>query len=185
MGPLPAQPISGASPQYESIPHSSGSALRQFGLACPGAVRTARGPGFPTPLRPAPVVAGEFCGDPDLRGFLLQSGQLDPSGPGRGRNGGHQAGKSIKDVYVYALVHHFQGRVGVQPPTVVALSVESGLDGPGWAEQEFGDCELGDERLTQRLVKMVCDQAAQTSGLLCPSDGRPAPRPQRLLSLPE
>src|SRR5881409_3901136 len=50
---------------------------------------------------------------------------------GRGRNGGHQAGKSIKDVYVYALVHHFQGRVGVQPPTVVALSVESGLDGPG------------------------------------------------------
>ena len=90
---------------------------------------------------------------------------------GRGRNGGHQAGKSIKDVYVYALVHHFQGRVGVQPPTVVALSVESGLDGPGWAEQEFGDCELGDERLTQRLVKMVCDQAAQPQGSYAQATG--------------
>jgi hypothetical protein len=83
---------------------------------------------------------------------------------GRGRNGPHQAGQSIKDIYVYALVHDFPDRVGVKPPTVSALKVESGLDGPGWAEQEFGDCELGDQRLTQRLVKMVCDQAAQPQG---------------------
>src|SRR5206468_3081691 len=83
---------------------------------------------------------------------------------GRGRNGPHQAGKSIKDIYVYALVNDFQARVGVKPPTVTALSVESGLDGPGWAEQEFGGCELGDERLTQRLVKIICDQAAQPQG---------------------
>ncbi len=83
---------------------------------------------------------------------------------GRGRNGPHQAGKSIKDIYVYALVNDFPERVGVKPPTVSALNVESGLEGPGWAEQEFGDCELGDERLTQRLVKIVCDQAAQPQG---------------------
>ena len=57
-----------------------------------------------------------------------------------------------------------QRRVGVKPPVVSALSPESGLDGAGWAEHEFGDCELGDERLTRRLVKIVSDQAAQPSG---------------------
>lgn len=83
---------------------------------------------------------------------------------GRGRNGPNHAGKSIKDVYLYALVKGFQDRVGVKPPTVSALSAESGLDGPSWAEHEFGGCELGDERLTRRLVKIVRDQAAQPNG---------------------
>ena len=83
---------------------------------------------------------------------------------GRGRNGLNHAAKSIKDVYLYALVKGLPDRVGVKPPTVSALSVESGLDGPSWAEHEFGDCELGDERLTQRLVKIARDQAAQPNG---------------------
>jgi hypothetical protein len=83
---------------------------------------------------------------------------------GRGRNGLNNACKSIKDVYLYVLVKDLQDRVGVKPTTVSALSVESGLDGPGWAEHEFGDCELGDKRLTHRLVKIVCDQAAQPNG---------------------
>ena len=83
---------------------------------------------------------------------------------GRGRNGLNHAAKSIKDVYLYALVKGLRDRVGVKPPTVSALSVESGLDGPSWAEHEFGDCELGDKRLTRRLVKIVRDQAAQPNG---------------------
>jgi hypothetical protein len=83
---------------------------------------------------------------------------------GRGRNGLNHAAKSIKDVYLYALVKGLQDRVGVKPPTVSALRVESGLDGPSWAEHEFGDCELGDERLTRRLVKIARDQAAQPNG---------------------
>ena len=52
----------------------------------------------------------------------------------------------------------------MKPPTVSALSVESGLDGSGWAEQEFSGCELGDERLSQRLIKIVSDQTAQPHG---------------------
>jgi hypothetical protein len=83
---------------------------------------------------------------------------------GRGRNGLNHAGKSIKDVYLYALVKDFQDRAGIKSPTVSALSPESGLDGPNWAEHEFGDCELGDERLTRRLVKIARDQAAQPNG---------------------
>jgi hypothetical protein len=80
---------------------------------------------------------------------------------GRGRNGPHQAGKSRKDIYLYSLVADFPKRVGVKLPAVSPLRPEAGLDGPGWAEQEFGSCQLGDERLTRRLVKVVGDQAAQ------------------------
>jgi hypothetical protein len=83
---------------------------------------------------------------------------------GRGRNGPHQPSKSLKDIYVYPLVDSFQDQVGVQPPMVSALSPESGLDGPGWTAQEFGDCQLGDERLSQRLVKLISDKASQPQG---------------------
>ena len=83
---------------------------------------------------------------------------------GRGRNGSNRPDKPLKDIYVYALVKDLQERVGVQAPTVSPLSPEDGLDGSGWAEHEFGDCELGDKRLTRRLVKIVCDQAAQPQG---------------------
>jgi hypothetical protein len=83
---------------------------------------------------------------------------------GRGRNGPNRPDKSLKDVYLYALVKDIRERVGVRPPTVSPLRAESDLDGSGWAEHEFGDCELGDKRLTDRLVKIVCDQAAQPGG---------------------
>jgi hypothetical protein len=80
---------------------------------------------------------------------------------GRGRNGRRKEGKSIKDIYLYPLVEDLRQQVGVAPVAVVALDAVSGLDAPGWVEQEFGDCELGDPRRTRRLVKIVCDQAAQ------------------------
>jgi hypothetical protein len=83
---------------------------------------------------------------------------------GRGRNGPRPAGKSLKDIYLYPLVDDFQDRVGVERSPLGALNAESGLDAPGWAEQEFGDCDLGDPRRTRRLVKIVRDQAAQPSG---------------------
>ena len=80
---------------------------------------------------------------------------------GRGRTGARQASKSIKDVYLYPLVSDLRQRVGVKPPVVEAMEPGSGLDRAGWAEQEFGDCELGDERLTRRVVKIVGDQATK------------------------
>lgn len=91
---------------------------------------------------------------------------------GRGRNGPKQASKSIKDIYVYPLVDDLGDRVGVKPPPAVeALPVASGLDGPGWAKNEFGKCELGDERLTDRLVKIVWAQAAQPHGSYTQANG--------------
>jgi hypothetical protein len=83
---------------------------------------------------------------------------------GRGRNGSNRPSKRLKEVYLYALVKDFSDRVGVKPPAVASLNVESGLEATDWAEHEFGDCELGDKRLTRRLVKIVADQAAQPQG---------------------
>ena len=83
---------------------------------------------------------------------------------GRGRNGARDAGKSLKDIYLYPLVEDVRERMGVQRVSVEPLDAASGLDAAGWAEQEFGDCELGDPRRTRRLVKIVGDQAAQPSG---------------------
>ncbi len=79
---------------------------------------------------------------------------------GRGRNGARDAGKSIKDVYLYPLVDNIHARFGVERFPLDALEPQSGLDGTGWAEQEFGECELGDRRLTRRLVKLVAAEAA-------------------------
>jgi len=83
---------------------------------------------------------------------------------GRGRNGPRDAGKSRKDIYLYPLVAEVRERMGVEPRPVVALDAASGLGALGWAEQEFGACDLGDPRRTRRLVKIVGDQAAQPSG---------------------
>jgi len=80
---------------------------------------------------------------------------------GRGRNGPRHAGKSIKDVYLYPLVDDLPERVGVDRFPWSALRPESGLDAAGWTEQEFGDCQLGDKRLTRRLVTITRQKAAQ------------------------
>jgi hypothetical protein len=79
---------------------------------------------------------------------------------GRGRNGAHDAGKSRKDIYLYSLVDDIHATIGVKRFRWEALEPHQGLDGAGWAEQEFGACELGDGRLTRRLVKLVGAAAA-------------------------
>ncbi|MBI4623802.1 MAG: DUF4338 domain-containing protein, partial [Verrucomicrobia bacterium] len=80
---------------------------------------------------------------------------------GRGRNGDHDASKTRKDVYLYPLVADVHAQFGVERFPWTVLAPHDGLEGDGWAEQEFGTCELGDERLTRRLVKIVTAEAAQ------------------------
>jgi hypothetical protein len=79
---------------------------------------------------------------------------------GRGRNGPRAAGKTRKDVYLYALVNDVHARLGVERFPWTALAPHHGLDGEEWAGQEFGACELGDQRLTRRLVKIATAAAA-------------------------
>jgi len=79
---------------------------------------------------------------------------------GRGRNGAHDAGKTRKDVYLYPLVNDIHAQLGVERFPWEPMPAHHGLEGEGWAEQEFGACELGDERLTRRLVRIITAQAA-------------------------
>ena len=81
---------------------------------------------------------------------------------GRGRNDRERmAQETVKDVLVYPLVKDFRCRMGVAKGGgrhMCPLPVEEGL-GPGeWAEQEFGSVELGDKRLTDRLMRIAEDR---------------------------
>jgi hypothetical protein len=120
-----------------------------------------------------PWLLETFVETPAYDGCCYKAANWIPAGrtKGRGRNGPHQGAKSIKDVYLYPLVNDFRDRVGAKPAPVEALKVESGLGGTGWAEQEFGNGELGDQRLTDRLVKIVSTQAAQPHGSYAQASG--------------
>jgi hypothetical protein len=74
---------------------------------------------------------------------------------GRGRQDRtHQAAKSVKAIYVYPLQPDWRARLGVpEPRSPEPLQPGAGLDGPAWAEQEFGGAQLGDLRLSARLVE--------------------------------
>lgn len=122
-------------------------------------------------------VAADFARRYGLRPWLMES-FVDPSAyegtcykaanwthvgqtKGRGRNGAHDAGKTRKDIYLYALVADLETRLGVERFPWTALAAHHGLEGDSWAEQEFGACELGDRRLTRRLVAIITAEAAQ------------------------
>jgi hypothetical protein len=73
---------------------------------------------------------------------------------GRGRQDReHRNAKAVKAIYVYPLAADFRSRLGgVEPVVAGALERAEGLEGEGWAAQEFGGAQLGDRRLSERLV---------------------------------
>ncbi len=74
---------------------------------------------------------------------------------GRGRQDPeHNNAKIVKAIYVYPLQADFRQRLGgVEPVVARALGLAEGLEGEGWAQQEFGGAKLGDRRLSDRLVQ--------------------------------
>lgn len=122
-------------------------------------------------------IAADFEGRYRLRPWLMES-FVDPSAyegtcykaanwihvgqtKGRGRNGANNVAKRRKDVYLYSLVDDVRAQLGVERFPWTALEPHDGLEGDAWARHEFGACELGDKRLTHRLVKIVTAEAAQ------------------------
>ena len=84
---------------------------------------------------------------------------------GRGRNGNKKEGKSIKDVYMYALKPDFRRRMGLSKTEAIEpLSLEQGLESDEWAEQEFGGCALGHVQRTAQLVNVAGNKGRQPSG---------------------
>ena len=80
---------------------------------------------------------------------------------GRGRQDRfNQKALSPKAIYVYPLAPDFRTRMGLSPNAGGgALAPADGLDGPMWAQHEFGGARLGDERLSKRLVSVAAAQA--------------------------
>ena len=82
---------------------------------------------------------------------------------GRGRQDrDRRAPETVKDIYLYPLAPAFRVSLGLpadggRGPRGPA----EGVDGAGWAAQEFGGAPLGDARLGRRLVQSAAAQAAQ------------------------
>jgi hypothetical protein len=73
--------------------------------------------------------------------------QLVGSTSGRGRQDrDHRATISPKSVWVYPLAPDWQERLCIEPVRVADADAD-------WAETEWGDVDLGDKRLTRRLVE--------------------------------
>jgi len=88
---------------------------------------------------------------------------------GRGRQDRqHQRAKSIKDIYVYVLEPQLRTLMGVAPAAApLALEIAQGLDDAQWAGHEFGGAQLGDQRLSERLVLSVDALAAMPGRAFC------------------
>ncbi|MBW2736685.1 MAG: IS4 family transposase [Deltaproteobacteria bacterium] len=81
---------------------------------------------------------------------------------GRGRQDQtNQSSETIKDIYLYVLNHDFRTELGVpEYEKYPAIAPDAGLDSDEWAQHEFGAAELGDKRLSQRLVSIAAVKSA-------------------------
>jgi len=76
---------------------------------------------------------------------------------GRGRQDRfREASETVKDIYMYPLEKEFRVRMGLAADAGGGvLGLTDGLETGGWADKEFGGAELGDARLSQRLVEIA------------------------------
>lgn len=84
---------------------------------------------------------------------------------GRGRQDrDRQAPETVKDIYVYVLQNDFRKRMGLPAHAgLEKLSPAQGVEGAGWAQNEFGNAPLGDVRLSQRLAEFAQKKAEKPS----------------------
>ena len=80
---------------------------------------------------------------------------------GRGRQDRYsQSSLSRKAIYIYPLEKQFRPRLGLLPDAGLGtLDLSQGLESEHWAENEFGGASLGDQRLSNRLVKVAAAKA--------------------------
>ena len=78
---------------------------------------------------------------------------------GRGRDDtNHTVKKNIKDIYIYPLDHNFREKMGLPEtklPEIKAIAPSDGIHRKQWPTLEFGNADLGDKRLTDRLIKIA------------------------------
>ncbi|MCP4450177.1 MAG: DUF4338 domain-containing protein, partial [Planctomycetes bacterium] len=75
---------------------------------------------------------------------------------------------SCKAIYVYPLDRAFRRQLGLSPSAGSgALDLAEGLDAQQWAQQEFGGAQLGDTRLSRRLVTSANTKAKTPNRAFC------------------
>lgn len=97
-----------------------------------------------------PVLVETYVDRSRFRGTCYRAGnwQLIGQTSGRGRQDrDHDAELSIKDIWVYPLEHDWRDVLRVEPVRRSDTDAE-------WAANEWGSVDLGDQRLTQRLVAL-------------------------------
>lgn len=87
---------------------------------------------------------------------------------GRGRNDRYtRKSESVKDIYLYELsseLHNLSGFSGEsQAEEFKAIGLDRGISNAEWSDHEFGNADLGDKRLTERLVKIASEKGAAPS----------------------
>lgn len=104
-----------------------------------------------------PWLVESFVDTDQFTGTCYQAANWVAIGQTRGRgrqDRKHLRVKSIKAIYAYVLDSGFRAKMGVAEPVgLVSLEIAEGLDGGQWADQEFGGAQLGDQRLSERLVE--------------------------------
>ena len=104
-----------------------------------------------------PVLVETFVDGARFRGTSYRAANWVHVGQtaGRGRQdreNRRQAG--IKDIYVYGLSEDWREQLTEEPAGGLP---ERRREAKDWAEEEFGEAELGDERLTKRLCQIARD----------------------------
>jgi hypothetical protein len=76
------------------------------------------------------------------------------SSQGRGREGPRdELPETVKDIYLYPLARDFRNKLGVpEEKGPCSVEITDGLNANQWGEKEFGGAQLGDSRLSRRLV---------------------------------
>ena len=85
---------------------------------------------------------------------------------GRGRQDRfREADKSVKAIYMYELEPDFRKLMDLDRDAGKGVvSIGSDVDSEKWARNEFGNAELGDKRLSKRLVKLAGAQSEKPGG---------------------
>ncbi len=115
-----------------------------------------------------PWIVETFVDPQHYQGTCYKAGNWQYLGQtkGRGRNDRYaQYKKGIKDIYIYVLEKNFRSIANFSEPKDIyaPMEITTGLGALHWALQEFGEIELGDQRLSDRLVKIAYDKGTNPS----------------------
>jgi hypothetical protein len=115
-----------------------------------------------------PVLLESFVERSRFRGTCYRAANWQHVGStsGRGRQDRERRfSVSVKDIYVYPVRKNAREVLCCEEGRVeVNFTPTCKTEGKDWAEEEFGDADLGDQRLTKRLVQIVRDFCARPQG---------------------